>query len=210
MEQESVREGLSKILGSKTFSTSPNLARLLRFCVEKTMANESASQNDIALEFRYTGFDAATHSNVRRELGRLRTKLRDYYEGEGFHDRLVISVPKALAKKGYRAVYHPKHEPAEQASQSPRYIQLTCEARRLWTLRTPVALSEAIRLYEQAIAEDPGHSAGAQAELAECFALWLLAATFQLSPPFPRPESGRTKPSPRIQNSLLPMPVSPS
>src|ERR1035441_6537688 len=172
--QELVLHALRKVLDSKTFSTAPKMAKLLHFCVGDTLAGRRQSQDRIAAELGYQDFEALHDSNVRREVGRLRSKLRDYYDQEGAGDPLIISIPKASAKDGYSAEFKLRQQIVAE-SQNPRYLQLTCEARHLWGQRMPDPTTEAIRLYEEAIREDPDRSASAQAGLAECYcflALW--------------------------------------
>jgi tetratricopeptide (TPR) repeat protein len=169
-----VLEALKRVLDSRTFSTAPHMAKLLRFCVEQTLAGNRQSQHGIAIALGYAEFDAVQDSNVRREIGRLRNKLRDYYDQEGA-DPVIISIPKASAKDGYSAEFKLRQQQIAAESQNPRYIQLTCEARHLRGQRMPDPTTEAIRLYEEAIREDPDHSASAQAGLSECYcflALW--------------------------------------
>ena len=172
--QELVLQALRKVLDSRTFSTAPKMAKLLHFCVGDTLAGRRQSQDRIAAELGYLDFEALHDSNVRREVGRLRSKLRDYYDQEGAGDPLIISVPKASAKDGYSAEFQLRDRIVTE-SQNPRYLQLTCEARHLWGQRMPEPTAEAIRLYEEATKEDPEHSADAMAGLAECYcfmALW--------------------------------------
>jgi tetratricopeptide (TPR) repeat protein len=150
------------------------MAKLLTFCVEETLAMRRQTQAGIARVLGYRKFDALQDSNVRREIGRLRNKLRDYYDQEGSGDPLIISVPKASSKHGYSAEFQARQSVATD-SQNPRYVQLISEARHLWSKRLPEPTMEAIRLLEEAIREDPEHAATAHAGLAECYcflALW--------------------------------------
>lgn len=165
---ELVLDALKKLLESRSFSTAPSLAKLLRFCVGETMAGRKQTQGAIAKALGYRRFDALQDSNVRREMGRLRNKLRDYYDQEGAADPLIITVPKASAKNGYCAVFSFRNQVAEE-SQNPRYFQLLSEARHLWGQRMPEPMMEAMHLYEEAIREDPEHAAAARAGLAECY-----------------------------------------
>lgn len=51
-------------------------------------------------------FDPAVDAIVRVDAGRLRARLRDYYEGEGRNDPLRIDIPKG----GYALVCRPRQE----------------------------------------------------------------------------------------------------
>jgi tetratricopeptide (TPR) repeat protein len=170
---EIILNALKKVLHSRTFSTAPNMAKLLRFCVEETIAGRRQSQARIATVLGYRKFDSLEDSTVRREVGRLRNKLRDYYDSEGSADPLVISIPKVSSKDGYSAEFRRRQELVAE-SQNPRYLQLISEARHLWGKRMPGAVLEAIRLYEEATGEDPQHAAKAQVGLAECYAFLAL------------------------------------
>jgi tetratricopeptide (TPR) repeat protein len=121
----------------------------------------------------YSDFDPLHDSNVRREIGRLRNKLRDYYDSEGSADPLIICIPKASAKGGYSVSFQRRQEVVVE-SQNPRYLLLVSEARHLWGKRKPSEVLEAIRIYDQATREDPSHSASAQVGLAECYAFLAL------------------------------------
>jgi tetratricopeptide (TPR) repeat protein len=170
---EFILKSLTKVLDSLTFSTAPNMAKLLQFCAEESVAGRRQSQKGIAKALGYRAFDALQDSKVRREMGRLRHKLRDYYDTEGVADPVIISVPKASAKYGYSAKFQHRPEIAVE-SQNPRCLQLISEARHLWGKRTPAAVLEAVRHYEEAAQEDPGRSVSAQVGLAECYAFLAL------------------------------------
>jgi len=170
---ELVLNALKKVLDSRTFSTAPNLAKLLRFCVEETVAGRRQNQTGLAKVLGYRNFDAILDSNVRREIGRLRNKLRDYYDSEGIAEPVVISVPKVSSKDGYSADFRIRQEMVAE-SQNRRYLQLISEARHLWGKRMPQAVLEAIELYEEASREDAQHATRAQLGLAECYAFLAL------------------------------------
>lgn len=173
LSAELVFSTLKKVIDSRTFSTAPNLARLLRFCVGETVATRRQSQTAIAKVLGYRNFDPLQDSNVRREMGRLRNKLRDYYNSEGSTDPVIISVPKASHKDGYSAEFQRRRAILGE-SQNPRYLQLLSEARHLWGKRTPGAVLEAIGLYEEAAGEDSQHAARAHVGLAESYAFLAL------------------------------------
>lgn len=172
---ELARSVLAAVLKSKAFSSSPNLAQLLGICAEESLAGRKLTQDEIARAMRYRHFSAAEDSRVRREVGRLRQKLRDYYADEGAHDPLVISIPKALKRDGYSAEFSRPPDALDEESESSGYLLLLAEARRALSRRSPDGVAKAISLYRQAIDEDPGHSVSAHTSLAEChffMAIW--------------------------------------
>jgi tetratricopeptide (TPR) repeat protein len=173
-EIEIIRDAVAKVLSSKTFSSSDNLARLLRFCSEKTLAGSSARQDEIACELGYKDFNPTFNPNVRREMGRLRMKLRDYYDEEGLDDDIALSVPKAREKRGYKVEFRFRNREFRE-SQNPAYLKNVSEARRLWAQRNPQAILKAIQVYELSVADGPGNCAGAQAGLSECYLFLALA-----------------------------------
>jgi TolB-like protein len=60
------------------------------------LANSPPKEYAIAVDVfeRGTEYDPAVDATVRVEAGRLRSRLREYYAGEGRHDLLCIEVPK--------------------------------------------------------------------------------------------------------------------
>ena len=50
----------------------------------------------IATEVFWPGadFDPRLDSTVRVQTGRLRSKLNEYYSGQGSEDRLIVEIPK--------------------------------------------------------------------------------------------------------------------
>jgi pimeloyl-ACP methyl ester carboxylesterase len=89
---------LDQLAASNTFSQSPRLISFLRYLVEAVLAGEASRLNQyrIALEVmnRTAEFDPALDSCVRVEAGRLRAKLREYYDTEGNDDRIRFELPK--------------------------------------------------------------------------------------------------------------------
>src|ERR671910_2180960 len=91
-------EQLEKVLHSRTLQNSENLKAFLRFVVEKTLADEDVQLKEytIATEVfgRRSDYDPRIDSVVRVQAGRLRTKLQEYYAGEGKADEVIIDLPK--------------------------------------------------------------------------------------------------------------------
>lgn len=96
--RDSVRAQLERILRSGAFQQSKRRQRFLEFIVNEALAGrgERLKGYTIAIEVfeRPTTFDAAADPVVRIEAGRLRDKLREYYEGEGHDDSVRIELPK--------------------------------------------------------------------------------------------------------------------
>ena len=91
-------EELEKLLQSRTLQGSESLRAFLRFVVLKSVENQNSPLKEyvIATEVfgRSSDYDSRNDSTVRVQAGRLRSKLQEYYAGEGKEDRVVIDLPK--------------------------------------------------------------------------------------------------------------------
>ncbi len=102
---DAVRAQLEKILLSNIFARSQRISRFLRFTVEQTLLGRGGSLKEylIATEVydKPDTMDPRFDPIVRVEAGRLRSKLREYYEAEGRDDAVVIS----FRKRSYAPVF---------------------------------------------------------------------------------------------------------
>lgn len=89
---------LKNLKDKANFQASERLLKFLAFIVLEEIAGRGSeiNQTSIALDVfdRGADFDPAIDSIVRVEAGRLRTKLRDYYQEEGEDDEIRIELPK--------------------------------------------------------------------------------------------------------------------
>lgn len=89
---------LERILASKGFATAGRLSRLLRYVVEKTVAGDAGQLKEYAVGVevfdRDDKYDPRLDSIVRVEAGRLRSRLDEYYNGEGAASPIRISLPR--------------------------------------------------------------------------------------------------------------------
>jgi TolB-like protein len=117
-----VRAELDRILASKGFASAGRLSKLLRYVVEKTLAGETDQLKEYAVGIevfeRDDKYDPRLDSIVRVEAGRLRTKLDEYYNGDGSASPIRISLPRG----GYSAVF-------ESASARQNSVELRRGAR---------------------------------------------------------------------------------
>jgi hypothetical protein len=142
-ESGMIRAQLERILASAPFAASHRSQRFLRYVVENSLTDsvESLKEYAIAVEVfeRDSSYDPAIDATVRVEAGRLRSRLRDYYAGEGRNDRLGIEIPKG----GYRAFFSermPSAEPSVASAQIPESaVQSSSPRARGW--RRPGALA---------------------------------------------------------------------
>ena len=97
-DQEAIRHQLDRILNSGPFHQSQRRQRFLEYLVNETLAGRSDRLKgyNIALEVfdRPETFDPIFDPVVRIEAGRLREKLREYYNSEGQSDPIWIDLPK--------------------------------------------------------------------------------------------------------------------
>ena len=140
---EAIRMQLEKILASRGFVHSDRMARFLRFVVEQTIQGhaDQIKESVIGMEVfdKTSSFDPRTDTIVRVEARRLRSKLSQYYEGEGLADPVVIDFPKGsyvpafLARLREGPEARPQVEsPAEAPEASQRSTQGGYGRRFIW------------------------------------------------------------------------------
>jgi tetratricopeptide (TPR) repeat protein len=95
--EELIRSELLEVVGSRSFAQGSRLARFLKFIVESHLngTTERLKESVIGFEVydRAADYDPKVDSIVRSEARRLRKKLREYYEAEGRHSRVIITIP---------------------------------------------------------------------------------------------------------------------
>src|SRR5689334_14917260 len=93
-----IRRQVDRILASPGFARNERLSGFLRFVVERHLEgrDHESKESVIATEIlgRKPDFDPKHDPIVRTEAGRLRSRLSEYYAGEGKDDALVIELPK--------------------------------------------------------------------------------------------------------------------
>ena len=123
MEAARVRAQLSRILTSATFTDAGRASSFLRFIVEHALDGRPSEikESVIAVEVlgRSPSFDSKTDPIVRVEAGRLRDRLREYYDRHGPADDVLISVPKG----GYVPEFSERQPPAQP--QIPNVLRLS-------------------------------------------------------------------------------------
>jgi hypothetical protein len=103
-------EQVEKIASSETLQGSDTLCHLLRYLAQHSPETNgrSVKEYQIATEAlgRSSDFDPRIDSTVRVAVARLRTKLDEYYSGEGTNDPVLVEIPKGH----YRAVFHDRRQ----------------------------------------------------------------------------------------------------
>ena len=110
-----VEDQLRRILESPQFRDSPRLQSFLRFVVLRTLDGkpEEVKESNIASEV-FGRTDMSDDSIVRSSARRLRTRLEEYYQGEGMHTTVLIVIPKGSyvpvieAREAVEAVVNPE------------------------------------------------------------------------------------------------------
>lgn len=95
---DAVQAQLQRVLDSPSFAQAPILSRLLRYLIEHSAAEDGRALKEYVLGVdvfdRGGDFDPRVDTIVRTNVRRLRSKLEDYYRGEGRNDPVLIQVPK--------------------------------------------------------------------------------------------------------------------
>lgn len=113
------REVTQRIVESRVFSKSSRLRDFLVFVVEQSLSGNSAEVTEIEIARRIFGrgadFVPSDDSVVRVSARQLRTKLKEYFDGEGKFESLLIQIPKGA----YVPVFSPRQHPAASTGAAP-------------------------------------------------------------------------------------------
>ena len=109
-----VRAQRDRILASKVFSLSKRQSDFLNYVVNAALEDRADKLKEFTLGIdvfeKDESFDPSVDSIVRVEASRLRSKLREYYVGEGQDDSVRIDIPKGHYVPVFRPVEVPKVE----------------------------------------------------------------------------------------------------
>jgi len=93
-----VLEALERVRRSQTLSGSEKLVQFLSFVVETTLSGNARHLKEtiigVSVFGRTPDYDPKSDSVVRSQAWRLRSKLNEYYQGEGADDPLIIDIPR--------------------------------------------------------------------------------------------------------------------
>ena len=96
--KDQIQSQLDRIFASETFVSSKRIRELLEYLVNESGREGRPRLKELAIGIAVFGrdetFDPRIDSVVRVEVGRLRSKLREYYAGVGVDDPVRIEVPK--------------------------------------------------------------------------------------------------------------------
>ena len=152
---DDVRRQLDRLLASAGFANAGRMSRFLKFVVDRSLAGEGERLKEyvIGVEVfdRDATYDPRLDSIVRVEAARLRSKLAEYYAGEGRDDAVVLSLPKG----GYAPIVTREDRPAavngasttngaaSAAIPSVQHTEGTRSSRRRWALAALLAAGAA-------------------------------------------------------------------
>ena len=95
---QATRRQVDRILASPGFARNERLSRFLRYVVDRHLERRDAELKESLLAVEVFGrppdYDPKQDPIVRKEAGRLRALLSEYYLGEGKDDPVVIEVPR--------------------------------------------------------------------------------------------------------------------
>src|SRR5215471_7662148 len=98
MSPEDIRSHLADVLASPVFAKADRISRFLRYVVEASLEGRTKQISEYAIAVdvydRPQSFDSRLDGIVRVEAGRLRSKLREYYETDGKNSFVRIEFPK--------------------------------------------------------------------------------------------------------------------
>lgn len=124
LTDEEIQQQLERIVHSATLRGSTTLQQLLQYLVTRSLegAADSLKEYTIGLEAfgRRTDFDPRTDTIVRVQTHRLRQKLKDYYQEEGVHDRVMVEIPKGHYCPDFRL----RDERNGDETESPKLLTL--------------------------------------------------------------------------------------
>ncbi|MDP2995982.1 MAG: hypothetical protein Q8N47_00755 [Bryobacterales bacterium] len=122
-----IKSALEAVLGCRLFQRAPRAAQLLGYLVERVVARDPDGLKEamVGMEVfrRSPGYDTQADPIVRVSARRLRSMLRQYYEGEGRDAPVRIELPTG----GYAPEFHFKPQ-ASAPPRSPVEIRLPAES----------------------------------------------------------------------------------
>lgn len=93
-----IRSALRQVVSSATFARAQRMRDLLEFLVEQMLSGSQRDTQEYAVGIEVFKRDPATYNTctdpiVRVQVGRLRDRLRSYYQGAGSVDTLRFIIP---------------------------------------------------------------------------------------------------------------------
>jgi hypothetical protein len=97
LKQSLIEKQVQKIISCKPFSDLELFSVFLRYVVEETLAGHSHELEEQAIAVNiltHSGVFNSRYAFVQIHAARVRRLLVDYYQSEGRHDNVVITIPE--------------------------------------------------------------------------------------------------------------------
>lgn len=138
VERALIQAQIERLANSHVLHGSESLCKLLRYVAKHALDHPGAplKEYQIATEVfgRQDSFDPQLDSMVRVQAGRLRTKLAEYYAGDGAADDPVfVELPKGT----YVLAFHPRTPGAKNHTTPPHEDQLDREQHSVKSQQIP-------------------------------------------------------------------------
>ena len=134
---------LDRLLRSPLLQGSEALCKLLQYLAHHTLNSPADHLKEYQIGTEVRGrpadFDPQSDSSVRMQVGRLRTKLTEYYNSAGIHDPILVDIPKGRYTLSFeRRVDAPQQEVVHEAVVHP---PRSASAQRRWMLAGLIVLA---------------------------------------------------------------------
>lgn len=124
MSPDDIRSHLADMLASQVFSKADRISRFLRYVVEASLEGRTKQISEYAIAVdvydRPRSFDSRLDGIVRVEAGRLRSKLREYYETDGKNSSVRIEFPKGSYTPLFKEMGSSRPSDRRNAIREPR------------------------------------------------------------------------------------------
>ncbi len=183
LDSETCLAEVDRLVRAPLLSSSEALCKLLQFLAHHTLnsPSEHLKEYEIATEVfgRRPDFDPQADSGVRVQMGRLRTKLAEYYQTVGADDPIRVDVPKGGYALSFRQrVIEVDPASSEKDALSPSGKPEKAGVRRTLAIIAAVivcalaTVSILIYFYRQPASLGPFNNQTAQAVPAELRTFW--------------------------------------
>jgi len=126
-EERLIRAQIERMSAAPIFAQAGRMVALLRYLVEAELAGQGRelNQSRIAIDVlgRDASFDPTLDSIVRTEMGRLRSKLVEFYATEGTADAVRVVLPKGRYRPSIELRKAHETYPASAPKREIRYCQ---------------------------------------------------------------------------------------
>jgi len=135
---------VERLVRSPLLSGSEALCKLLQFLAHHSLNSpaDHLKEYEIATQVfgRPSSFDPQADSGVRVQVGRLRTKLAEYYQTAGSGDAIVVDVPKGVYSLSFQQrVIEPHSDLSETGAPNVSEPQTRTGLRRTLVIAIPAA-----------------------------------------------------------------------